>query len=321
MTVPQKTTRPIQKILGIRSDRLGEFLLTLPALQLLKTNYPDAKITLMALQQNLDLVRDVSWMDHEIPIEKLSKSPWSLARMLRQHAFDMAVVFNPKKELHQALFLAGVPKRVGYNLKNGFLLNRKRPHTQKFDLQHEVDQNIALASLVCPMDRVPPPELPWNERDEITQLLARHQIQDKSPFVIIHPFTSDVSKALPFPFWGRLIQHWTSRGQYVLIIGQANEYEATEFSKIRHPNVFSLAGKLTLRQLGNLLKYHCRFYAGLDSGPFHMASMLGLPLAVIFRKPNMIPLWGPYFGKEKARVVLFQDSCSEQAEQEVLRAF
>lgn len=321
MTAAQKTTRPIRRILVIRSDRLGEFLLTLPAIQLLKINYPDAKISLVASQQNLDLIRDVSWLDHEIPAETLPRTSWRLARFLRKHSFDMAVVFNPKKEFHQAIFLADIPLRVGYKQKNGFLLNRNRPHTQKCDHKHEVDLNIALASLVCADICVPLPELPWNERDEIAALLRKEQIFDKAPFVVIHPFTSDASKALPFPFWDKLIRDWTSQGHNILIIGQANEYEGSKFSKINNPRVFGVAGKLTLRQVGNLLKYHCKFYAGLDSGPYHMASLLGLPLAVIFRKPDMVPLWGPYFGKEKAKVVLYQEGRDEIAEQEVIRFF
>jgi len=284
-------------------------------------NFPDAKISLIAQQQNLELVRGVPWIDHEIPAEMLPKSSWRLARALQKYSFDMAIVFNPKKEFHQALFLAGIPLRVGYNQKNGFLLNRNRPHTQKFDHKHEVDQNIALATLVCPSIGVPSPDLPWNERDEIEALLKKEQILDKAPFIVIHPFTSDSSKALPFTFWNKLIQHWTSQGRNLLIIGQANEYNDSEFSRICNPRVFSVAGKLTLRQVGALLSYYCRFYTGLDSGPYHMASMLGLPLAVIFRKPEMIPLWGPYFGKERAKVILHQAGREEAAEQKVLSAF
>ncbi|MDD5226044.1 MAG: glycosyltransferase family 9 protein [Candidatus Omnitrophica bacterium] len=318
--VPLKN-RSVRRILCVRSDRLGEFLLTLPALQLLKMNYPNAKISLIAQQQNLELVRGVPWIDHEIPVEMLPKSSWRLAQALRKYSFDMAVVFNPQKEFHRALFLAGIPLRVGYNQKNGFLLNHNRLHTQKFDHKHEIDQNIALAALVCSSLGVPSPDLPWNERGEIEALLQKALILDKAPFIVIHPFTSDVSKALPFAFWNKLIRHWTSQGRNLLIIGQASEYSDSEFSRICNPRVFSIAGKLTLRQVGALLKYYCRFYTGLDSGPYHMASMLGLPLAVIFRKPEMIPLWGPYFGKEKAKVVLSQEGCDKVTEQEVLRAF
>ncbi len=323
MRVPSAIPQPPRKILCVRSDRIGEFLLTLPALQFLKGCYPDTEISVLAQRQNLDMVQGLSFIDREIPMETLPDSLWGLTSAIRKERFDIAIIFNPKKKFHQACFLAGIPLRVGYDRKWGFLINRRGRDMKNSDQIHKVTQNIALTSTVCPgtFSSSLPPELPWNDREEIASFLKQEKLEDKNPFVVLHPFTSDPSKTLPFSFWARLIRNLTGRGENILIIGQAEEFARSEFSKLKAPGIFCAAGKLTLRQTGVLLKHCCRFYIGLDSGPYHMASLLGLPLTVIFRKPDMIALWGPYFGKENAKVILYREDQDEAAEQEVLRAF
>jgi heptosyltransferase-3 len=54
----------------------------------------------------------------------------------------------------------------------------------------------------------------------------------------------------------------------------------------------SLAGKLTLRQLGALID-HARLFIGVDSVPMHMAAALNTPLVALFG-PSKLTFWRPW---------------------------
>ncbi|MCF8246280.1 MAG: glycosyltransferase family 9 protein [Saprospiraceae bacterium] len=71
---------------------------------------------------------------------------------------------------------------------------------------------------------------------------------------------------------------------FILLIGDENE--ATEVQLIAEKsgrNVISLAGKTSLSDLGLLIS-KAKMYLGLDSGPMHLAAMLGIPT---------FTFWGP----------------------------
>ena len=300
--------KPVRKILCIRSDRLGEFLLTLPAIRLIKDNYPTAQIALMARQENLDLVRGFSYIDRLLPAPGIDSDPWTreLRRIIKKEAFDAVVIFNPRKKFNLASFFAGIPQRVGYNRKWGFLLNRKIPDIKHLAQHHEIEYNLSLAALICAHNYVPEPDIPWNERSEIQKVLERETAGKCSSYVIVHPFSSDSTKEIDFAFWDTLISKLLLENARIAIIGLRAEYENSRFNELVNKGCINLCGKLSLREMGNLLKFFCSFYIGVDSGPFHMASLLKIPFAALFRRPGNIRRWGSFYVNPRGRVYLYQ---------------
>lgn len=175
----------INNIFVIRNDRFGEFLLIIPVLRALKEKYPQARLTLAVSLVVRELAGTVDCVDEVVVWDKIRKE-------LRKHKFDLCVVLNPTKEAHWAVFWAGIPVRVGYDRKWGFLLTHKMKDTKHLGNRHEVDCNLELVGLIGAKNK------------EIASsgcaLLAMTPI-DKYEFlagaIAIHPFTSDPVKQWP----------------------------------------------------------------------------------------------------------------------------
>ena len=301
----------IRRILCIRTDRIGEFLLTIPAIEQLKRTFPLARITLLAQTSNITLMHSTPCIDAWMEYERMPKTPWGLAAVLKKEKFDLAVAFHPHKLFHQALFLAGIPHRAGYAHKWGFLLNIPGQETELFRHAHEVERNLLLLNPRHATDKIPAPRLPWNERNNLYHILEEHGVRSLAPFVIIHPFTSNPQKEVPFRFWEKVIDRVIGNGQTALLIGQEHEYQNSLFRNIKKPGMVSLAGRLELRATANLIQHFCSYYIGLDSGPFHMASLAGVPLSVIFRFPETVRRWGPFFNRNSAQVLIYENKTED----------
>lgn len=278
----------IDKILFIRSDRLGEFLLSLPAVKLAKINYPQSKIYLLAQKINIGLIKDVGFVDYFLEYREDTlggyKGAFRLASILKKEGIDCIVVLNPKKEFHLAAFLAKVPLRVGYSRKWGFCLNRKIKDEKFLESKHEMEYNIDLVSLICKKVFIPQIELNIDSKESLNFLNKDLDINNK--YFFIHPFTSHSLKKIEDDFWVGLISRLTKKfSKEIVMVGSEREKrESMQFDN--KPQVRNLVGKLTLRNLAALLKYNCELFIGLDSGPLHLSNLLNVPTVGLFRTSN-----------------------------------
>jgi lipopolysaccharide heptosyltransferase II len=127
MTLP-RGAKP-HRILVIKTQAIGDLLLTTPALRDLRASHPDAQISLMvgawsaaAIRKNPNLNEVIEFEDRVL----LRGHFWGALRLLwqiRKRRFDAAVIFHPSPFLHLFALLAGIPIRYGLTRgeRNGFL--------------------------------------------------------------------------------------------------------------------------------------------------------------------------------------------------------
>ncbi|MBI3018922.1 MAG: hypothetical protein HYY61_03430, partial [Deltaproteobacteria bacterium] len=68
---------------------------------------------------------------------------------LKKKQFDIALHFNPSKRTHWITFLAGIPQRIGYNRKSGWLLTHALEDKKWEGLKPESFYNEDLLSLLA----------------------------------------------------------------------------------------------------------------------------------------------------------------------------
>ncbi|MDD5129566.1 MAG: glycosyltransferase family 9 protein [Candidatus Omnitrophica bacterium] len=266
----------IKKILVIRNDRFGEFLLNIPAIRALKEAYPLAELTLGVNSAVCELGNAVECADQVADWEKIRKR-------LRQYRFDLCIVLNPTKEAHQSIFLAGIPVRVGYDRKFGFLLTHKLKDTKHFGNRHEVDCNLELVGLlgIKTSDK--------SVRLRVDGSLYKYFISQK--VVIVHPFTSDPVKQWPMERFVHLAQRIkTELGVKVVIAGRSEK--VLQLGE----NIINMVNQTSLPELAALLKRGCLLVSG-DSGPMHLAAAVGIPVIALFRNDlvgKTAQRWGPW---------------------------
>ncbi len=131
------------KILAVRTDRFGEFLLNIPAFRALKNSFPGAHLVLLVNPAVRELAECVECADEVMAWENRRHSfleLWSFSRLLKKKRFDICLIFNPVKEFNLVSFFAGIPMRVGYNRKWGFLLTHKMTDEKCLGRKHDVHQ-------------------------------------------------------------------------------------------------------------------------------------------------------------------------------------
>lgn len=319
--------RHARRLLFIRTDRLGETLLNLPAITALKQALPRASLTLLVHPGLESLMASMPDIDHVMSYPFDLKASWwiralRLGRQLNAQQFDIAVVSNPKKELHLAVWLAGIPCRVGYARKWGWLLTHRLQDRKALGEVHEVEYNLDLIRALGLPVSVTPFQIPRVviEEADVLQLIERQGVKPSEPFLVVHPWTSNPVKQWPLDRYRRLIQEIVERlhMQVVLVGGQEERQRVTE---VLSPGglVADLVGRVTLKQLAALLQ-HARALVSNDSGPMHLAAALGTPTIALFGTKDAASgprRWGPW---GEGHVVIWKPSMEAIRVDDVIEA-
>jgi len=292
------------RILFARTDRLGETLLNLPAIAALKQTLPRASLTFLVHPELRSLMSSFPIINHVIPYPTVAFRAWwvrarRLGRLLSSHRFDIAVVSNPQKELHLAVWLAGIPCRVGYGRKWGWLLTHRLQDRKALGERHEVEYNLDLVralGLPTSIPQWPAPRLD-HEQKEVLQLLSQEGVKTSEPLIVVHPWTSNPIKQWPLARFAELIRHLAGQlAIRVVVIGGVDERDQASAVLPAGLPVIDLVGRLRLTQLAALFA-RARVLVSNDSGPVHLAAAVGTKTVVLFgaSSPATGPRrWGPW---------------------------
>ena len=296
--------RHLHRLLFIRTDRLGETLLNLPAVAALQAALPESAVSLLVDPGLEPLLSGLTGPGGvlALPAQVRGSWPvraWRLSRFLVRRRFDCAIVSNPQKELHAAIRLAGIPVRVGYARKWGCLLTHRVEDRKALGDRHEVEYNFTLIRALG----LPATLRPWRfppfsrEQAEIAGLPELRGLQSSEPLVAVHPFSSTPQKRWPAERYRELIRRLNGRaGVRVVVVGGAEERWETAAVVPPDRPVANLVGRLTLRQLAALLQ-RARLLVSNDSGPVHLAAAVGTRVVALFGSshPATGPKrWGPW---------------------------
>ena len=317
----------VRRLLFIRTDRLGETLLNLPAIAALKRALPQASITLLAHPDLASLLAGSPVIDEVLAYQTASPGQWGvraweLGRMLKPSRFDLAIVSNPKKELHAGVWLAGIPCRVGYGRKWGGLLTHRIEDRKALGERHEVEYNLDLLRVLG----LPVADLQWplpafeQERVRVSQLLDELGVKSSDDLIAVHPWTSNPQKQWSVERYAALIRQFLAgSSSRVAVIGGPEEQSRAGRLALPSERAHDLVGRLTLRQLAVFFT-RCRLLLSGDSGPVHLAAAVGTPTIVLFgtSDPATGPRrWGPWGTKH---TVIWKPSMETLGVDEVWRA-
>ncbi len=294
--VPDVTT-----IAVLRANRLGDFVITLPALVALRAAYPAAEIVLLGLAwhaaflagrpQPIDRVVVIPPCPGVGEPEDFAADPAALDdcfAALVAERFDLAL------QLHGGgRFSNPFIRRVGARLTAGLRtpdaapLDRWIPY---LPYQHEILRFLEVIGLVgggpvplAPQLAVTPDDLAAAERA---------LPDDGRPLVALHPGAADPRRRWPPAHFAAVGDALAAAGARVVLVGAAEEGPLTAAvgGAMAAPAV-DLAGELTLGGLAGLLA-RCRVVIGNDSGPLHLAAAVGAPTVGVYWGPNLIH-YGP----------------------------
>ncbi|OGX18824.1 MAG: lipopolysaccharide heptosyltransferase II, partial [Omnitrophica WOR_2 bacterium RBG_13_44_8b] len=299
-----------KRILIVRTDKIGDVLLSTPVIKALRENYPNAYIAMMVCPYTKDIVEDNPYLDEVIIYDKDGKhKKWrrslKFARNLAKIRFDLALILHPTNRVHLVTFLAGIPRRIGYDRKLGFLLTHRIKHTKQLGEKHESQYCLDLLKYIGIESQDSNLLMPIKQpsQDWVDELFKQQGIKDSDRLLAIHPGASCPSRIWPNQrFAGvadRLIKKY---GFKVFLIAGPKEIALVEnLMKNMRNTAVNLAGKTSLSQAASLLK-RCQLFISNDSGPVHMAVALGVPVISISgrNQKGLSPKrWGPLGKKDR----------------------
>jgi len=309
----------MKKILITRTDRLGDVVLSTPVLRAVREAYPDSFIAVMVRPYTKECIEGNPYINEVIlydkyGIHKSLSGSFKFALELRKRKFDIALVLHPTNRVNLIVFLAGIPRRVGFNKKLGFLLTKRLSNTKHLGKKHEADytMDIIRAAGIEPKHRSLYIPTKKYVQKSINETLLKKGVLKTDRLVVLHPSASCPSKKWPYKKFAaladRLIDEFNVK--IALIGGADGRADADKTRQNMKHDVIDLSGRIGISQLASLLK-RCHLFISNDSGPVHVSSAVGTPVISIFgrRDPGLGPVrWGP---TGKYDIILHKDvGCS-----------
>ena len=303
----------IKKVLVLKTDGIGDFVLATSFLRELRAMLPKAQITLVVNPTIYNLAKLCPYVDEILTYGQSLPNyistfilPWCSFKLgycnLRHQKFDVALVPRWDMDTNYSTYVAYFSfskRRVGYAEQ---VNSRKQLVNKGFDLmftdviydekpKHEVERNLDLIRYLGGNPSSDLTELWVSSKDEnfADQILAG--ISTKM-LIAFCPGAGKANRQWPSDRFIELAK-WLKNvydASFIIIGGIDDKPIGKYIEGALHHGVIDLTGRTTLRQTIALLK-RCHLYVGNDTGSMHMAAANGVPIVEISCFPVNGPVW------------------------------
>jgi heptosyltransferase-3 len=290
-----------KNILIVRTDRIGDVVLTLPLVDVLKSHFPASTVSFLARSYTSNILDGYEGVD-EVLLYDQNGEPKPFTAMLselRKAKFDVAVVAFPRFRIAALLWLAGVRLRIGSGYRwYSFLFNGRVYEHRKTAEKHELDYNLSLLKMLgcqLPHDAKPTIRLTDQDRLAATTERRRLRISGQSKTVILHPGSGGSARDWGTANFAKLAVDLAERGWNVVLTGARGEEKlVNKVVAEANGKVKTSVGRFTLRELAAFIQSMDLFISN-STGPLHIAAAVGTPV-IGFYPPILAcspDRWGP----------------------------
>ncbi len=282
----------IKRILLIRLSGIGDILFTLPAVNLIRENFPDSEITFVTKKRFASLLQGFTALDkvimldsdiyHQQNIFRITKQTFDLIKTLHNQHFDLVVDFHGLEKTALIAWLTGAKQRWGLLRKANsrfFYTN----HLKISDTVHRAEVNRELL-LANGLQSFPPNNrygLPTGPQAEAETLFRQLGLDPAQPTIFIQPFTNFPRKNWPLENYMRYAAYWNNQGIQILFGGGPGDLE--KLQPVIEANFPVAAGKANLLTTGGLMN-RCALVIGGDTGMLHLATALGKKVVMLMHR-------------------------------------
>ena len=273
----------------LRLSALGDLVQTLPVALALKRTWPNANLSWIIGVQGRELFAAVEDIEFIVFDKSAGISSYmNLRRCMKDRNFDWLLHMQPTFRANLLAPLIPARHKLGYDSKrsregqtwvtNCRLNFNPRQHAQENFL------DFARHLGVTPVDedwRLP--ILP-KALETVHNLLEAKRCKD---YVVIHPAASDASRNWLPHRYAELAQYLQSKDLKVVFTGGDFPLDRALVKEVitKAPGSIDFSGKLGLQELLALIK-GARLLVAPDTGPVHMADMLGVPVIGLYAVSN-----------------------------------
>jgi heptosyltransferase-3 len=293
--------RTFENVLVVRTDRIGDVLLALPMITVLRECIPGIRISMLLHSYTSALVEGFAGLDSIITYDESGEQKrfFAILAELRARRFDLVVVSHPTFRIAVLMVLAGVPVRVGSGYRwYSFLFNKRVFEHRKTAEKHESEYNVSLlqAAGLCSTS-VPRPylTLPDSANEAAAEELKRLGIAQAERFVILHPGSGGSARDWSSDNFGELAKGLATDGFRVVVTGIETERELVMQVLTRAEGAATgSVGRMSLKVLAAFIG-RAQLFVSNSTGPLHIASAVGTPVIAFYPpiRECSARRWGP----------------------------
>ena len=280
------------KILLLQLKRIGDLVLTTPAIAALRNHYPDAHITLVVSNECAELLPAISNVDRVL-VARRNLRDVAIVSSVAGKRFDYCVDFTRNDRSTFLTLLSAARKRIASYRIREQSKTRARVYTDLVGVRvrdmHTIDYNLALLEPlnVRAVSSVPKLDFPQAARERADRL--RRESKITKPYVILHPGSARREKLWDAAQWADVINHFGQDDELdiVLTSGPSADEQAhiRAITKRTRRRFFNLSGKTDLLTLAALIG-RAQLLVTVDSAPMHFAAASHTPQVVLFGPTN-----------------------------------
>ena len=312
-------------ILIIKLSAIGDVVHALPALEVLRKNFPTCRIDWLVEEEAFPIIQGHKDIDEILvsrrkrwtssllrlkDIQRIRREAQALVRILRSREYELVIDFQGLLKSGVFACLAKGRRKVGMaGAREGarFFLSEP-PYPVSYD-QHAIDRYLEFCCHLGCSKTQWSGRIPYEDSHvrRVRELLQIHGINGQ-PIIAINPVARWETKLWPLNRFAaladRVQQEW---GLRVVFTGSGADTGYIEAIRERmKTDSINLAGQTSLKDLACLYDIS-RLLVTTDTGPMHIAAAMGCPVVALFG-PTDPRRTGPYGNPH--RVIRLDLECS-----------
>ena len=290
----------LKKIAIIRTDRLGDMVLTLPMFKAIKYEYPNIETTIIANTYTKPLLQNCKYINSIFYVDEFENG---INEIFKKNHFDIVFFPRPRFDESLAAYRYKIPIRVGtgYRLYS-FLFNHKVYDHRKISEYHEAEYNVRQVESVFQKKlntELIKPYVNFKDLFKVDKLLKESGFDENQKSIILHPGSRASAKDWDSENFGKVGQKLVDTyGFNIIITGTESEKSFCQKAGSQCLNAINLCGKLNLYETIALISRSDLLISN-STGVLHIAAALGINVIGLY--PNTLHIsakrWGPYTKK------------------------
>lgn len=312
-----------RKILVVRTDRLGDVLLSLPVLEYLRAEFPSDHLHFLCRSNILPVItpylnsKEIKGLECDRAGER-----WKISRSELKEYDGILFLYATGLMMFEA-WRARVPLRVGIRSKPASFfwlshgLGQHRSLAEKNEGEYNLEVAQAMAARLGGSARVPKKVAIDLVGDEMSRMRAKRaleelRIREMDHFVVFHPGMGGSAENLTKDDYVALIQRVRRESglPVVLSVGPTPKDHELAFFIFQQIREIRILTGLELSVLREVLR-KASVVVAPSTGPLHLAHLVGANTIGFYspvqsQHPNR---WAPWGGKGKSLVLFPQIAC------------
>lgn len=314
-----------KNILIVRADRIGDVVLTLPLAGIIKSHYPNCRVSFLVREYTSPLLLKHPSIDDILILKEKNENILKNEniKLLTNKNFDAVFIVKATFELAWILFKSKINNRIGTGYRwYSFLFNKKIYVHRKSGGKHELEYNVEMLEQIGINEDITPDNVCFNiqidndSKQKVASILNNHNSINKKTRIIIHSGSGESAFDLPKKKLKKLVELLARElNTQIILTGNKNEKELCEYIA-GNSDVINLSGKLNLKEMIALID-SSKILIANSTGPIHIGAALNK--FVIGFYPTIHSMskkrWGPFILDCK---IFEPDNCSELSKKRFL---